>query len=231
VALTGLVILAADDQKVVFFVHTGLGPYIVVRILCIPIQRLWDKSFGHETCDHVGQVRSLLGVHGESVIDGAVGGDHDGVGAKSFAAHRLNGDRPFAFRYLRRHRAAIDPATVMLNRVGKASDIPQRVKLGLAGKTQARSLERALCNVIYPRDVRQPCAVRRTQFFLQEIIRAVLAAEQETLDPCEAAIDPFPRNCSGDVVNRRRMALRANASSLDTVAAFDFKETIIDGIR
>ena len=78
--LTRLVILTADEEQIVRTVAIDRDDtQVVIRIRRVPEQRVRNRSTRYAHGDHVGHVRRLLRVDGESIVDRRVGGD-DGRG-------------------------------------------------------------------------------------------------------------------------------------------------------
>src|SRR4051812_43656367 len=82
VILTGLVVLASDDENVAFLVHTALAgmqplhPDVVIWIKCVPKEGWFHASQRDADANHIAAICHLLGVRNEAVIYRTIGGNH-----------------------------------------------------------------------------------------------------------------------------------------------------------
>src|SRR5687767_5408261 len=81
VGLAGLVVFTADDQHVV--VLKALKPEVVIRIECVPVQRVRDRSFGDFCADYVRDVRRLFRVNRDTIVYGRVRRNDDHVASNN----------------------------------------------------------------------------------------------------------------------------------------------------
>src|SRR5688500_20383032 len=66
VRLARLVVLTTDDQNVA--IGKALKADVVIRIECVPVQRMRNRSFGDRSADHVGNVWRLLRVNRNTIV-------------------------------------------------------------------------------------------------------------------------------------------------------------------
>jgi hypothetical protein len=94
VRLSRFVIFPSDDQNIVLalVVIRAVEPDVVIRILGVPVEGLCHRAVRHFDPNHIGHVRSLLGMYGDEVIDRGVCRHHHCVSSDHLTA-RCNARR------------------------------------------------------------------------------------------------------------------------------------------
>jgi len=69
VGLAALVLFTADEQKIILALFARLDADVVIRIFCIPIGRIEQRSARQRKGDNIGSVRRGLGVQDDAIGD------------------------------------------------------------------------------------------------------------------------------------------------------------------
>src|SRR5262249_51521290 len=80
VGLAALVIFTADEQKIILALFARLDADVVIRIFCIPIERIGQRSVRQRKGDNIGSVRRGLGVQDNAIGDRGVCRDYGMTG-------------------------------------------------------------------------------------------------------------------------------------------------------
>ena len=220
VGVSGLVVLAADDERRRLRVVAecawprlveSLHADVVIRMSGVPVERRRHDPRGTTARDDERAIRRLLGVRLLHVGDRAVRANTDGVGGDRVPAARLHRAGFAAFDALRL-RVAVDAPPACDDRVGEAREVLENVKLRLVRETQARTEirsqrrdARASCSTSgEPGALRGARAPRRGSSALSPI-----AEKEVAVEALEVAVDLFVAHDRFDAVDGGACGSRA----------------------
>ncbi len=229
VGLPGLVILAADDQHVAAMFHR-LHADVVVILEGVPVQGPRHRVARDACADRIGQIGGLLGVDGHKVVDGRIGGHHDGTGGDHGSGLRLD-LRPAPAIDLRGVSPRVDRPTPPGEGFRKAGEVLEGVELPLAREAEATpGIEGRERRTSHHLDVLQSGPMRGLELLVQQLPGLPGRQEQVAVDAEEVAVDPFVVRDRLDPVDGRGVALGGKPGPVLAVDLLDLDVAVIDGV-
>ena len=153
------------------------------------------------------QVWGLLGVKGESIVDGRVRRHHRRLGGDRVGGCRDDSRRPPALHPV--DMAAENETAVAPDGFGQTRHVLDRVELSLPGEAQAGSgIERRKRGVHDLLDRGEPRPPSHIEFQVQHVLLFTGGEEQIPIHAFEIARDPFPPDRRLDHLDGAGMAFR-----------------------